>query len=260
MSIINKELEQIKILIKEGIEEILPDKSLSSFLFSSGKYIRSTIPLLYFKALGYEANNNIYNILVAGELMHNASLLHDDVIDNAETRRNDTTIAKKYSSTISILTGDYLLSVVFEKLANTSNEIINDFKDCAKKMTLAEISQFFLRDSIPSVEEYLSICEGKTASLFKTVLKSCATELNQDVDNAELFGKYYGICFQIKNDLNITSAQNDDLNGIYTAKNILGIEKTTLLLDNYKKEMREIIGAFPTNIYKQALEDIINNI
>ena len=257
MDIINKELELLKKTIQNGINEILPDSSISKFIFESGKYIRTRIALLYFKTLGCNTENSIYSILAAGELMHNASLLHDDVIDNARERRNDTTIAQKYSSKISILAGDYLLSLVFEKLSTLDSIVINNFKDCAQQMTEAEIKQFFLRGDIPDKDEYLSICEGKTASLFKTILKSCAKELNQDENLAETFGKYFGICFQIKNDLNPDSANADLENGIYTARDVMGIEKTVQLLDNYKEEMLLLLKGAPDNIYKKTLEDSI---
>ena len=96
--------------------------------------------------------------------------------------------------------------------------------------------------------------------MFKTILKSCAKELNQDENLAETFGKYFGICFQIKNDLELKSSIEDKSNKIHTAKDVLGIEKTNLLLDNYKERMKELIKDFSQNTYKEELEGLINSL
>ena len=73
-------------------------------------------------------------------------------------------------------------------------------------------------------------------------------------------GELFGICFQIRNDLDKDSADIDLLNEIYTAKDVLGIEKTKTLLDNYKEEMRYLLENIPNNIYKTRLEDLIKDL
>ena len=130
-------------------------------------------------------------------------------------------------------------------------------------MTEAEIKQLFMRGEKPSIEEYLEICKGKTANLFSTIL-SCCAEISSMEDkykeNAKLFGETFGLYFQIKNDLNLDSAIIDKQNEIYTAIDIIGIEKTNNLLDNYKEEMENLIKNFPENIYKESLKDLINSL
>ena len=91
-------------------------------------------------------------------------------------------------------------------------------------------------------------------------MEACAYILNIDRDKYKKLGEIFGIAFQIKNDLNAESEVIDKQNKIYTAKDILGIEKTKQLLDNYKEEMQDLIKDFPENIYKKALEDLIVNL
>ena len=126
MNIIEKELNTLKEAICEGFIDPIPNKNLRDFLLSGSKFIRSTLAILFLKSLNSDINKEIYEILSAGEIIHNASLLHDDVIDNANSRRGATTIAKKFTSNISILAGDYLLSHAIEKLLELNNfEVLN---------------------------------------------------------------------------------------------------------------------------------------
>lgn len=260
MEIISKELSEIRSYIKNGLIEILPEKTLGHFMFASTKMIRSNLALLCFLSQNCYLEDNFYNILSAGEIIHSASLLHDDVIDDATKRRGSTAISKKFSSKISILAGDYLLSLAFEKISNLGPNLVNIFKEASQKMVQAEIEQFFARGTIISVEEYINICRGKTAMLFSAILEACAYILNKDRDKYRKLGELFGISFQIKNDLDIDSELADKKNKIYTAREILGIEKTKQLLDNYKEEMQDLIKDFPENIYKKALEDLIVNL
>lgn len=250
-------INQIITKMEKNFFDPLPDDDLKDFIIKSSKRIRSKSAILYFKSAGFEVNDNLLRILAAGEIIHNASLLHDDVIDNAELRRGKITLAKKYSSKISILAGDYLTSLAIEKILKLKNfEILNIFKDCIQKMTKAEIKQYFLRGKVPAESEYIEICEGKTAALFEAIFESCAIILNAPINDAINFAKNFGIVFQIKNDLEENSAATDKSNEIYTAKDILGIENTYILLDNYKEEMRRILTTHPENSYKQELEDL----
>lgn len=252
-----KELENVKYQIEENFSDPLNENYLKDFILGESKKIRSKLAILYLKAYGCEITDSVYKVLAAGELIHNASLLHDDVLDNADKRRGKTTISKQFSEKISILAGDYLISFAIEKLLQINNEKILDiFKECTKKMSEAEIKQYFLRNSIPLLEEYIDICKGKTSGLFASVIQSCAILCNLQVEKAGQFGEKYGILFQIKNDLNEESAKADKENGIFTVKDILGIEKTAALLDNYQEEMRHLLEEIPDNKYRQELEDL----
>ena len=258
MILINKELELIKKEIATGVEDLLENNDIQTFISNGSKFIRSTLAILYLKSNGAEINDSIYKIIASGEIIHSASLLHDDVIDDASERRGKPTFAHQYSPKISILTGDYLLSLAIEKLLDIKNlQILDIFKDCTKTMAKAEIEQFFLRGQLPTIEKYLEICEGKTANLFSVILESCAIISNINTQKAKSLGKLYGLCFQIKNDFETTSAETDKKNQIYTIKDILGIEKSGFLLDNYKRELYTSLSEIPDNEYKKLLEELI---
>lgn len=260
-----KLLEEEIINIKKELEKDFIDPTekdiLKHFVLNGSKFIRSSLAILYLKSQNIEITEDLYKILSAGELIHSASLLHDDVIDDAETRREKSTIAKTFSSKVSILAGDYLLTSAIDNLLKLKDfEIIERFKTCTQKMVEAELKQFFLRGNLPKEKEYLDICNGKTAKLFSCILQSCAQISGIDSVKAKSFGELFGLCFQIKNDLESKSAEIDKHNGIFTAKDILGIENTHNLLDNYKQEMKNLIKDFPENIYKESLEDLIKSL
>ena len=267
-------MDKLKNIIKTELKSI--DKNLNALLFSEKeliykelinfvnspqKRIRSLFIILYLKSLGKDITSDIIEILTAGELIHNASLLHDDVIDGAKTRRGNITLGEKFSPQISVLSGDLLLALATEKLIKKENmDIIKIFRHCTQRMCEAEIKQYFLRGKIPAIEEYLEIAEGKTASLFRAMAESCALICGLDLNNACNTAVNFGILFQLKNDLDTESAKADAKNKIYTPKDILGIEKTMILTDNYLEKIRRDLEEIPDNIYKTGLEDLIRTI
>ena len=198
-------MDKLLNIMKEGIEYPF----LLEFLDEPSKRIRSKIAILYLKSCGKILNDDIYSVLAAGELIHNASLLHDDIIDEAELRRGKTPVGIKISPKISILAGDYLVSQAIAKINNS--EIIEIFQACTKNMCEAEFKQFFMRGQIPSEEDYINICKGKTGALFAAILESCALLADIDRDKARLFGEFYGLYFQLKNDLEEDTALADSI-------------------------------------------------
>ena len=258
MKIIEPELKTVKEEITRNFKDPLSNNALLNFISGSSKRIRSTLAILYIKAQGVSLSPDIYPLLAAGEMIHDASLLQDDVLDEAELRRKESTIAHKFNPKISILSADYLLSGAMEKLLKLDNkEILEIFKDCTIKMSTAEIKQYFLRGKKPSKKEYIEICEGKTASLFEAILTSAVLLSGLDIEKAHKFAQAFGIVFQIKNDMEESSASIDSKNEIYTAKSILGVENTQLLLDNYLEEMNNLLKEISENSYKKALEELI---
>ncbi len=257
----SEELSIINEKISEEAGCLLPFNELREFVDNGSKRIRSKLAIYYTKALGKNINTDIYNLLTSVELIHNASLLHDDVIDDSDKRRNLTTIAKKYSSKVSILCGDYLVSKAVDLIDKINNRTISGIiNKCIRNMTISEINQYFLRGNLPKKEQYLEICYGKTAGLFAAALECSAILAGLDSNIARSFGEKFGICFQINNDLEESSAKEDMKNKIYTATDILGIENTYILSDNYKEEMRMLINNIPENIYKNKLEELIKGL
>ena len=236
-------------------------EDLNNFINGSSKKIRTILGLLYLKSNNAEIIEDIIHLLSSGELIHNASLLHDDVIDNSETRRSELALHKKYNEKISILSGDFLLSLAVQNLLKiNNNSITQDFISASQKMSKAEIEQYLNRGNNTDKNTYLNIITGKTASLFEVILKSCAILAKLDNKKASKLGQLFGILFQINNDLQAESQENDKTNNLKTVVDILGIEKTKNLKDNYKKELREIIISFPENEYRSELKGLIDKL
>ncbi len=253
---VNKKISDIR-FESEQIKE-----AMSCFLTSGSKRIRTILTALYLKANGCgNLSEDSINVVTAGEVIHNASLLHDDVLDGAKIRREQPAFCEIYTPQVSILSGDYLLSIATEQLLKVNNtEILKIFLKCTKEMCRAEIDQFFLRGALPSFEEYINICEGKTAKLFEAVMESCALLEKVNINKAREFASKFGILFQLKNDLAGNSEKLDRQNKIYTLKDILGIEKTMDLMDNYFVRLRGDIGELPDNIYKKGLEELLKSL
>ena len=260
-ALVSKELESIN----RKFSSVLDNNNgvygeINDFVFRKSKRIRSVLALLYLKNYGKFINEDAISLFMASELIHNASLLHDDVIDDSDIRRESPTLYSKFGSKISILAGDYLVSIAIKELIKLDNEILNIFLNAVSKMSKAEIHQFSRRGENTNLEEYLEIAEGKTASLFEAILESSAILYDLPRTTAKQLGKIFGILFQINNDLQDSSIQNDNINGVMTVRNILGIEKTQILKDNYKEEMRKILAEFKENRYRTAIEDLINGL
>lgn len=251
-ALINKELSDIY------VERPELQAALNEFLCNGSKRIRTYVVSLYLKACASVISPESIKIMAAGELIHNASLLHDDILDGAKTRRGKKTIGEKFSPNVSILTGDFLVASATEKLLEINNtEVLKIFLNCTKQMCNAELNQFFLRGIKPDLDDYLKICAGKTAALFEAVFESCAIIEGIDSAKAKSFALDFGILFQLKNDLDDFSAKADKVNDIYTPKDFLGIEKTMDLIDNYQGRLLAVIAKLPDNIYKKGLESLL---
>lgn len=262
MLLVKNELDAVnKQLSNISFEQENVNPVINEFLCGGSKRIRTILSSLYFKAFGCKLSAKSIKIMTAGEIIHNASLLHDDVIDNAKIRRGKTTVSEKFSPYISILIGDSLLAAATEILLEiNNNEILKIFLDCTKEMCSSEIHQFFLRGQKPSIDDYINICEGKTAKLFEAIMQSCALEEGVNRHDSLEFARNFGILFQLKNDLEVNSAKSDALNNIFTPKDFLGIEKTTILIDNYQQKVRKAIDCLPDNEYKKGLEDLLSKL
>ena len=167
-------MESVTSLIKEELERVNEEisgitiesenikKTLQELIQSGSKRIRTIVSAIYIKANNKKVSKNSIHILSVGEIIHNASLLHDDVLDDASARRGKPSFNTVFSPNLSILTGDYLLSAATQKLLNIDNkEILQIFLKCTKEMCEAEINQFFMRGSVPAIEDYIKILEDE---------------------------------------------------------------------------------------------------
>lgn len=249
---------------------------LSDFLTFPSKRIRSLLALLYLKANNITVSDNILEILTVVELVHNASLIHDDIIDESSLRRGHKTLSAEFDNKLAVISGDYVLAIAMDKLTKFGNmKILEQFSKTIKQMCIGEINQNFDRFKIVSIENYIEKTKNKTAYLFETALITplLFDENRYDVKISAEFGLNSGIAFQIRDDLlNVLKTDNskpvnsDIAEGIYNApviyggsvdKYLSGIEKTKDLLNNYIKSAASQIAKLPDNKYKEALEEFL---
>ena len=261
----NKKTTPITSLIQ--IEEPLKSK-LIEFLQAPSKRIRPLVTILYLRAYNINVTQRHYKLLTAVELMHNASLIHDDIIDESKIRRNNKTLNFEFDNKLAVISGDYILSKALFYLSEIkSPETIDIFAQTLSQMCEGETFQYFNKFEIPTLENYLKKTEQKTAKLFQSVLESAILISKKELfHNASEFGKNFGTAFQIRDDLiNVKTLQTDITDGIYTAPVIFagntqnlqnGIEKTYCLLDKYIEKAKQNLPA-ENNKYKHALEELL---
>ena len=260
--------------IENRFLEILPKSceiysDLEKFLKSPSKRIRSVLALLYLRAIGVDVGENQLELLMIVELIHNASLIHDDVIDEEKIRRSQKNINSKFGNKMAIISGDYLLSVVMEKLTRLGKlELFEIFSKTIKEMCEGEILQYSNLYKIPTLEDYLKKTYQKTGSLFEACVLGCVMlSISQEVENAKEFSKNFGIAFQIRDDIeNILKGGNDIKEGVYNAPIIFsgsidnpvaGIEKSKVLLNNYLDIAQKCLCGMDESEYKSALKKLL---
>lgn len=270
-NILNYEQENIKLVLKNMMFGIVVQEPLKSKLFellnAPSKHIRPLVSFLYLKALGEKIDDAQVLYQSAIELVHNASLIHDDVIDDSKVRRSLPTLNSQFGNKLAVMTGDYLLSRAMQKVLDIGNlELVKLFSDTLEVMSSGEISQHFGKFQIPTIEEYIKKSEQKTAKLFETAI--CGSLLVAESNNDGLdFAKSFGIAFQIRDDLiNCKTTNTDISDGIYTAPVIFSgdtkvtsdaIEKTKSLLNNYIDEALKCLSKIDENEYKLALVELL---
>lgn len=270
-NILNYEQENIKLVLKNMMFGIVVQEPLKSKLFellnAPSKHIRPLVSFLYLKALGEKIDDAQVLYQSAIELVHNASLIHDDVIDDSKVRRSLPTLNSQFGNKLAVMTGDYLLSRAMQKVLDIGNlELVKLFSDTLEVMSSGEISQHFGKFQIPTIEEYIKKSEQKTAKLFETAI--CGSLLVAKSNNDGLdFAKNFGIAFQIRDDLiNCKTTNTDVSDGIYTAPVIFSgdtkvtsdaIEKTKSLLNNYIDEALKCLSKIDENEYKLALVELL---
>ena len=222
-----------RIKLKLASEINLIHKMTDYHVKSGGKRIRPLLTLASAKLCGYKDGNRDINLAACIELIHNATLLHDDVIDNSKLRRGIKTANSLWGNQSSILVGDYLFSRCFEMMVEDgSQEILKLLSSTSSKIAQGEVLQLEHKGEIDLLEEtYFNIISMKTAALFAAATRVGAclgNKSKKEKDALESYGKNLGLAFQIA----------DDALDYFSSKTILGKEigkdfyegKTTLPL------------------------------
>lgn len=183
-------------------------------LSASGKRLRPALVVLSSK-IGDNGEQNVVYLAAAVELIHTASLIHDDVIDRADLRREKATVNSKWGNELSVLFGDYIYSKAFSLLARIEgSEILSSLSRSTSIMCEGEMIQIAQRYNLDlSEEEYLSIIRKKTAALFSASCELGAVLGGADSEKVNALSRYgsnFGIAFQIVDDcLDITGEEKD---------------------------------------------------
>lgn len=171
----------------------------------TGKMMRPMLVLLIAKLYG-QIQDQTYHAAVSLELLHTASLVHDDVVDESDKRRGQKSINALFDNKVSVLVGDFLLATSLVEVGLTANyDIIQVVARLGQKLSDGEILQLDnISNDYFSEDTYFQVINKKTAALFSASAKIAALSVGaseKDVKDAALFGEYLGICFQIKDDI-----------------------------------------------------------
>jgi len=205
--LIEKELDLFEQHFKDAVKSrvSLLDRIMQYIVKRKGKQMRPMFVLLSAKLHG-EINNASYRAASLVELLHTATLVHDDVVDDATERRGMFSINALWKNKIAVLVGDYLLSKgLLLSLENKDFSILTILSNAVKKMSEGELLQIEKTRNLNFDESvYYEIISGKTASLLAS---SCAAGASSVTENEEViqrmreFGENVGMAFQIKDDL-----------------------------------------------------------
>ena len=206
-SLLGNKLQKVENLIQEKLrsEVNLIQKMSNHHLKSGGKRLRALLTLESAKLTGYKEDKRDINLAACVELIHSATLLHDDVIDESELRRGVKTTNSVWGNQSSILVGDYLLSRCFEMMVEDGDlEVLKLLSSTSSKIAQGEVLQLQHKGEADLLEEtYIDIINLKTASLFSAATKTgaCLSGSNEKEKKAlESYGRNLGLAFQIADD------------------------------------------------------------
>jgi octaprenyl-diphosphate synthase len=191
-----QQLESDNVLLKPVLDYIVDKK---------GKRIR---PIIFFLSQGLIRKPDPRSISLAAmiEILHTASLIHDDVVDHSQKRRGSDTLNAVWDSSVSVLMGDYLLAKVLKiGVTHPSKRVLELISQVVLKMGEGELHHTLRNENAPfSVEEYFSIVRNKTAGLFSAACELGGLTVSASPDQIkrlDVLGESIGICFQIRDDI-----------------------------------------------------------
>ena len=272
-------IDQIKKPIEKEIKEFEPrfrasmksrvsllDKIMHYIIKRKGKQMRPMFVFLSAKVFG-ETTDSTYRAAAMIELLHTATLVHDDVVDDSNKRRGFFSINAIWKNKIAVLVGDYLLSKgLLLAVENDEFELLRIMSRSVKEMSEGELLQIEKARKLDITEKiYYDIIRQKTATLIASCCASGANSVGADVATIEkmrLFGEYTGIAFQIKDDLFDYGSDGDKI-GKPTGIDIKEKKMTLPLIyslnnatSSEKKKMIRIVKKHNEN--KKKVKEVIN--
>jgi len=258
---LNKFIESKVPFIKENIEIMVNAKA---------KRFRPILVLLTAKMTKSKRGDDYAKMAVVIELLHTATLLHDDVIDEADMRRGVPTINERYDSKIAILVGDYLLGKCMELLYEIKDfDLLINLSQIVMRMCESEVGNL-IDDSVEfSKEKYYQLIDGKTSSLLEICTKSVGILEKMGKEETQMLcdlGKYIGYLYQLKDDILDMKSETEVLgktahndNGkTKTLPQYLGIDVAELEIKYYKEKCQEIVAYYDGNSGTKEMLDLID--
>jgi geranylgeranyl pyrophosphate synthase len=231
-----RDLGRVEVRLRDAVsaDDRFLGEAAGHLLAAGGKRLRPTLTFCSaYAALGIDAGAGAGDDAITGgaavELVHLGSLYHDDVIDEAETRRGVPSVNARWSNIVAILAGDYLLAQASALAASLGADVAALLAATIGELCRGQVLELqYLFDTDRSEDSYLSTIEGKTASLMATACRVGGMVSNVSADTLDAltqFGQHLGMCFQIVDDvLDVTRTEaelgkpvgNDVLEGVYT--------------------------------------------
>ncbi len=205
--LVARELE----LVEQRLTDVLSSREprlteIAHYLIDSGgKRVRPTVMLLAFRASGGQDLTDVVDAAVAIELIHSASLLHDDIIDGSSSRRGRDSALRRFGLAETLVTGDFLFGRAYQLCARFGDTLINWAVEASISLTEGEIMQGrFRRNAAVTLADYIEIVTRKTASLFAQGARTAATLAKAPAETVEAMarcGLHVGLTFQMIDDL-----------------------------------------------------------
>jgi len=206
MNPVTSEMKEFEIRFRRSMKSKVPmlDKVTHYIIRRKGKQMRPMFIFLTAKMLG-KVNDKTYDAATLVELLHTASLVHDDVVDDANERRGFFSVNALWKNKIAVLVGDYMLAkVLLLSIENNNPHLLEVVARAVKEMSEGELLQIEKARKLDITEEiYFDVIRQKTASLISTCCEAGALSVDRDdqAENMRLFGEYIGIAFQLKDDI-----------------------------------------------------------
>jgi geranylgeranyl pyrophosphate synthase len=197
------EVEGLLAGVGERAPEALVEPALEA-LTSSGKRLRPLLLVLCAR-MGEPDRRDLLRAATAIEVLHTATLIHDDIVDKAESRRGEPTTVARYGRETAIAAGDYLFAEAFSELAEIGDpRLVRAFSEASEGLAAGELEQYRANGAAVDVEAYLEHIRKKTAGLFKAACVAGGTlgglSLRQ-IDSLATYGQALGIAFQMSDDI-----------------------------------------------------------
>lgn len=213
LKLVEEQIDMVEARMRKHVKAHHPDLQtvLGHLVSSGGKRVRPAVALITGRALGADIDRLI-TLAASIEMLHTATLVHDDLIDGSLLRRGIPTVNAQWSPAATVLAGDYIFARAAELAAQTGSvQVMSNFADTLATLVNGEITQMFTSRGVASRKSYFQRIYAKTASMFELATECAAliSSVSEDiVESLRVLGYEFGMAFQIVDDtLDFTGEQ-----------------------------------------------------